>query len=423
MRKIKNILILAGGDSTRFWPLTDKVVFPFLGTPLINYIIEAVSLYTSSIIVVVHPNIEKKMKKIIDRKALVIPQKQINLGMAGAILATKDIIKNEEVLIINGSDLLNFSFLSNFLKKVENFPDLIITAKEMQDYFPGGYLKFDRNKKLFSIVEKPPPDKRPSFLVKLVVDYFLKPHLLIKKINQFKEKSDDLSDDLYEKALTSLFKEAEKIEVFNYQGDFYSLKYPWQVLNLTFYFLSKIKKNYVGKNVLISKKATIIEPVYLSDGVKIGDYAKVVGPTFIGKNSIIADYALINKSHIGEDCLIGGYSEVTRSYLGNKVFLHRNYVGDSVLADKVLLGAGVVLANFRFDAQPISSFVDGKKVNTELLKFGAIIGKESKMGVNSASLPGIKIGSKTFIGPGEVIKKDIEDNKFIFNNKLESNLV
>jgi len=419
MRKIKNILILAGGDSTRFWPLTDKVIFPFFGRPLIDYIIEGVVPYASSIIVVSHPNVEEKLKKTVGQRALVIAQKEIELGMAGAILAAKNIIGNEEVLVINASDLLDFSFLSSFVKKIELGPDLIITAKKMDDYFPGGYLKFDKDKRLSSIIEKPPPDEKPSSLVKLVVDYFLNFHLLIEKINQFKEKS----DDLYEKALSSLIKEAKKIEVFNYQDDFYSLKYPWHVLNLMNYFLKAIKKDYFGKNVSISKKATIIGPVYLSDGVKIGDYAKIVGPTFIGKNSVIADYALVNKSHIGDDCLIGGYSEVTRSYLGDKVFLHRNYVGDSVLADKVLLGAGAVLANFRFDAQPISSFVNGKKVNTGLLKLGAIIGAESKMGVNSLSLPGIKIGKKTFIGPGEVIKKDVTDNKFLFNDQLKNNLI
>jgi len=419
MRKIKNILILAGGDSTRFWPLTDKVIFPFFGRPLIDYIIEGVVSYASSIMVVSHPNIKEKLKKTVGQRALVITQKEIDLGMAGAVLAAKNIIGNEEVLVINASDLLNFSFLSSFVKKIELGPDLIITAKKMDDYFPGGYLKFDKDKRLSSIIEKPPPDEKPSSLVKLVVDYFLNFHLLIEKINQFKEKS----DDLYEKALSSLIKEAKKIEVFNYQDDFYSLKYPWQVLNLNSYFLSQIKKNYFEKNVFISKKATIIGPVYFSEGVKVGDYAKIVGPTFIGKNSIIADYALVNKSHIGDCCLIGGYSEVTRSYLGNKVFLHRNYVGDSVLADKVLLGAGTILANFRFDAQPISSFVNGKKVVTGLLKFGAIIGAESKMGVNSSTLPGVKIGSRSFIGPGEVIKKDIADNKFIFNNQLKNNLI
>ena len=155
MRKIKNILILAGGDSTRFWPLTNKVVFPFLEKPLINYIIDQVFSYASKIIIVSHPNIEEQLKKNINKKVLVISQKEIDLGMAGAVLAAKNIIRNNEALIINGSDLLDFSFLPAFIREVEASNEIVITAKEMKDNFPGGYLKFDDSGRLIEILEKP----------------------------------------------------------------------------------------------------------------------------------------------------------------------------------------------------------------------------------------------------------------------------
>jgi len=419
MRKLKNILILAGGDSTRFWPLTDKVMFSFLGKPLIKYIFDAVSPYGLRIVIVIHPSLINRVKEIFTNKALVIPQLKTTLGMAGAVLTAKEVIKDEEVLIINGSDLFDFSFLSDFVKKIKDHNQLIITTKEITNYFPGGYLKFDNKGQLMAIVEKPKPDKRPSALVKLVVDYFSNFNLLTKKINKFKE----INDDYYEKGITALIKEVKKIDVFCYRGYFYSLKYPWHVLNLNRYFLSTIKKNYFGKNVFLSKKATIIEPVYFEDGVKVGDYAKVVGPSFVGKNSVIADYTLVNQSHIGTDCLIGGYSEVTRSYLGDKVFLHRNYVGDSVIADNVLFGAGAVLANFRFDGKEIRSKVGKEKVNTGFLKIGAIIGQGSIIGINATLLPGVKIGKKTFIGPDQLVKEDIDDKKFFFNNQLRENIL
>jgi len=419
MRKIKNILILAGGDSTRFWPLTNKVVFPFLEKPLINYIIDQVFSYASKIIIVSHPNIEEQLKKNINKKVLVISQKEIDLGMAGAVLAAKNIIRNNEALIINGSDLLDFSFLPAFIRKVESSNQIVITAKEMKDNFPGGYLKFDDSGRLTEILEK--PKIPPSSFYKLVVDYFFDLNVFLEKIIKLKNKIKE--DCLYEQGLNFMIKESKKTAVFCYQKDFYSLKYPWHVLNLMNYFLKAIKKDYFGKNVSISKKATIVGPVYFSKGVKVGDYAKVVGPTFVGENSVIADFALVNKSHIGKDCLIGGYSEVTRSYLGNKVSLHRNYLGDSVIADNVLMGAGAVLANFRFDGQPIRSKVLKEKITTYFLKLGAIIGERSKVGVNATFLPGIKIGKKTFIGPGQIVKEDIADNKFFFDNKLKDNLL
>jgi len=416
--KLKNILVLAGGDSTRFWPLENKVLTEFLNRSLIEYIVDSVNKYTERIIIISHPNIYSTLKKLFknSKKVYLIVQEEDHLGMASAIISAKSIIKDEEVLIINGSDFLIYDFLNDFILNFCKKNQLVILAKKFSSYFVGGYLRFDKKRRLIEIVEKPKKEKTPSNFVKLVVDYFSDFSLLTKEIINSKEKG----DDLYEKVLTSLLKKL-KVDVFYYQKDFYPLKYPWQVLSLMNYFLSKIKRSFYGKNIFISKKATVIGPVYFSNGVKVGDYAKVVGPTFIGENTLIADYALVNKSHIGNNCLIGGYSEVTRSYLGNKVFLHRNYVGDSVIDDAVLMGAFAVLANLRFDEKNVESLVSHKKMKTDFLKLGGLIGRLTKIGVSCTILPGIKIGKNTIIGPGQLVTKDVSDNKFLFKNKLKEN--
>ena len=155
--------------------------------------------------------------------------------------------------------------------------------------------------------------------------------------------------------------------------------------------------------------------VYIGKHVVIGDFAKIAGPCYIGDNTIIADYALVRESHIGRNCLIGSSSEVARSYLGDNVMLHRNYIGDSVLANNVLCGAGAVTANFRFDEKEVYSFVKKNKINSGLKKLGAIVGTNTKIGVNSTIYPGVKIGSEVLIAPHEVIKQDVGDNLFYMN--------
>ena len=146
----------------------------------------------------------------------------------------------------------------------------------------------------------------------------------------------------------------------------------------------------------------------------IGDFVKISGPVFIGDNSIIGDYSLIRESQIGEDCLIGSYSEIARSSIGNKVFLHRNYVGDSVLADKAMMGAQAVTANLRFDGETVKE--------TNLSKLGAVIGEESKIGVNATLTPGVKIGKKTWINSGEVVNQDVKDKVYFSDGKEKVNL-
>jgi len=170
-------------------------------------------------------------------------------------------------------------------------------------------------------------------------------------------------------------------------------------------------------SALISKSAIIKGPVIIKSNVKIGDFVKIVGPCFIDEKTIIADYTLIRNSHIGKKCLIGARSEIARSYIGNNTLLHQNYIGDSVLGNNVLFGAGAITANFRFDEKIIKSSIKNININTNLQKFGAIVGNNSKIGVNATLLPGVKIGENCRIMPGKIIQKDIEDNVFFGKKK------
>jgi len=417
MRKIKNVLVLAGGDSTRFWPLKDKMFWSFLGNSLIKNLIAGFSGYSENIFVVVSHSNLAKIKKTLDNKVHIIIQKNELKGIGGAILSCQDKI-NGETLIVNASDIFVPTLIKRLIKELKPEKEMILFAKRYDDYFPGGYLKFT-NGRLVEIVEKPGKDITPSKLVKLVFDYFGDLNHLINAL----KKINAVLDDWYESAINQLIKNGIKNDVFEHKDYLYPLKYPWQVLIITDFFLKTIKSNKIDNSAVISKNAVIKGPVYIGKNVKIGDFAKISGPVFIDDGATIADHTIIYQSHIGKSCLVGGYSEVTRSYLSEGVMLHRNYVGDSVLGSQVMMGAGVATANFRFDGKNISSRVNENKIDTGLIKFGAIIGNGAKIGVNSTILPGIKIGSNTFIAPGEIVQEDIKNNIFFIKGKKRNNKI
>ena len=50
-------------------------------------------------------------------------------------------------------------------------------------------------------------------------------------------------------------------------------------------------------------------------------------------------------------------------------------------------------------------------------KLGVIIGKLSKIGVNATIFPGVKIGKQSWIGPGEVVKYDVDDKTYLNNGE------
>ncbi|MCL4377934.1 MAG: sugar phosphate nucleotidyltransferase [Actinobacteria bacterium] len=398
MKKFENILILAGGDSTRFWPLRKKSYKMLFGKTLIDHLINAVNKYTEKLTIIVNKSDLAYFKnKINDTK--IIAQKENLNGQAGAILSAKNYIFGS-TLVLNAEDIFDYGVLNQYLQLIAkaNY-DCILLAKKVDHYFPGGYLKIAKNK-VVNIIEKPDPKNVPSNFVRLVVDYFKDFQFLIKNI----EESKASDDHRYEAGINSYLQKQNNTTFLNYVNRWYPLKYPWHLLNIMHYFLEKTDNQIeIGKNVKIAKTA------------------KVVGPCYIGDNTVIGDFTMVRESHIGNNCLIGGYSEVTRSYLGNRVWLHRNYVGDSILDNNVQMGADAVIANFRFDEKTVKSKLNNEKIDTGLTKFGAVIGSNTKIGVNSTLLPGIKIGSNTFVAPGYTISTDVDDNMFIYHRKTIKN--
>ncbi len=405
--KIKNIILLAGGVSNRFWPLTDKTTFLFLSKSLIIHQVEKLINLAEKIHVVVNESNFDFIAKILSQYKNVGVYKQIKPGQAGAILSVNSIFG--ETIVVNNNDLFDEDLFSLIISKKElEQVDGYAVAKKIEKYLPMGYFVSEGDV-IKEIIEKPGEENMPSHNVNMNVYYFRAIEELVVVINQLNVDS----DEWLEKAVSQYIKNGKVLKMLFYENSWYYLKYPWHVLLMKDYFLKNIK-TYQGNNVEIDKTALIEGEVYIEDGVKIMNQAKIVGPTYIGKNSIIGSYAMVINSMIGEQTVVGGYSEVTRSYLGKNIMLHRNYIGDSVLADGVSFGAGAVTANYRFDAKSPSSDVKGVKMDSQLSKLGAIIGVGAKIGVNVSLLPGVKIGKKSMIGPGEVVRKDIEDEQFIF---------
>src|SRR3989344_5462757 len=110
MKKIKNILILAGGDSTRFWPLTKKSYFSFLGKPLVYYLIDKVKQFTDNLTIVINSTDVQSINRLHNSKIKIILQEKKLIGQAGAIISAKNKIMGE-VLVMNAEDLFNFEVL------------------------------------------------------------------------------------------------------------------------------------------------------------------------------------------------------------------------------------------------------------------------------------------------------------------------
>src|SRR5262249_39657460 len=126
---------------------------------------------------------------------------------------------------------------------------------------------------------------------------------------------------------------------------------------------------------------------------------------------------------IGDGCTIGNSTELKNALLFNgAVAPHFNYIGDSVLGHKAHLGAGSVLSNFKSLPGTVKIEVDGKRIDTGLRKFGALLGDLSEVGCNCVLNPGSIIGCGSVIYPC-TNWRGVLASKMIVKNKAAMDLV
>ena len=100
------------------------------------------------------------------------------------------------------------------------------------------------------------------------------------------------------------------------------------------------------------------------------------------------------KTKIGKKSKIGNFVEIKNSKIGNNVSIaHLSYVGDSEIGNNVNIGAGTITCNY-----------DGKKKHKTIIKDNVFIGS------NTSLIAPVVIESKSRIGAGSVITKNIPKN-------------
>ena len=65
--------------------------------------------------------------------------------------------------------------------------------------------------------------------------------------------------------------------------------------------------------------------------------------------------------------------------------------------------------------------INGELVSSGRKKLGAIIGDNTKTGVNVSIYPGRKLGPNAAVDPGAIVYKNVgKDQRFTFENKIVS---
>ena len=196
---------------------------------------------------------------------------------------------------------------------------------------------------------------------------------------------------------------------------FEGIEFPWDALRRI--------PEYVKTHLRHSQHHRSIGQVYIGNDVSLGEGtvvehgAMIVGPAIIGRNCQIRHNAYIRDNVvIGDNCVVGNACEVKHTLLFNGAQVpHFNYVGDSILGHKAHLGAGAILSNLKLNGETIWLEMDGRCIDTELRKFGALIGDFADVGCNAVLNPGSIIGRRALVYPNSSWRGILPDNMIAKN--------
>lgn len=396
-------LVLAGGESSRFYPFDDihKSFFTLAGKRIIERTVESIKKtpITEIILVLGKKNFAEEKKicstsKILSDIKIICQEKQ--LGMADAILSAQEFIKND-FFVVNAQHFTFNNFFGDFVRKHEDSQNIatvgLIETKNPQKY---GVAVLN-GEKLVGVIEKPKLGKEPSNL-RLVGTYLFSPKFLeeLKKVKR--------SEYSLETALDIVGKTG-KVGCLALSGKTPSLKYPWDILDLKNLVFEKMEYD-ISPSAKISQTAIIRgKNVYIGKNAQVFDFSIIEGPAFIGDGTLVGSYSQIRGGTVLEaNVEIQRYVDIKNSHIGQGTHIHSGFIGDSVIGKNVKIGANFIVANRRLDRGQICVEVKREKINTQKTNLGVFIGNNTHVGINVSAMPGSVVGKKSIIFPGTVIK-------------------
>lgn len=407
-------VIIAAGESSRFWPLNNKQhksQIKIAGYSLIYWTIKSISQKgIKDIVLVVSPNsiLKDELLSLVGdlgvKLSFVIQESP--QGTGNAIFQARQYIK-EPFFVFWPYKFVAGEIIESILNLVNKTRvKAVLTGVQTNTPWEYGILRMENNR-VVEIVENPEPGKEPSN-IKVLGAYFLQPDFFNYYQKIKKHHPEDFVDAL------NLYIKGKATGVIILEQDIPSLKYPWELLEVL-RIKSKEFSNYVSPDAKIGKNVVINGNVFIGNNVAIGDNTVINGPCFIGDNCKIgASNVLRGPVNLEKDVLSGSFTEIKNCLVEEGTHFHSGYFGDSIIGKNCRFGAGFITANRRIDRQNIKSLVKGKKINTGLTYFGMVVGDNTRFGIHSGSMPGVLIGSGCTIGPGTLVFENMEDNTQLF---------
>jgi UDP-N-acetylglucosamine diphosphorylase/glucosamine-1-phosphate N-acetyltransferase len=402
-------VVLAAGEGSRMWPLAvnkPKHLLPIAGKPLIVHIMEAIKENSIERIFVVVGFKEDMIRTALgDGKNLGLAIQYLKqpqwTGTASALNIAFRAVGREPFLAVYGDLWITPSAIQTVLEKSRECPRVmgVVHVTNPSEY---GSVQLDGDK-VVNIAEKPLSRSKPAGWVNAGI-YVLDDEVFraIKRTEVSKRAEYELTT-----SLQHVLDEGSEVKVAKvaYQ-DWMDVGRPWDLLEANERALSSLSYRVEG---MIEKGAVLSGTVRIGANSVVKSGCQIEGPSYIGAGCKIGPNATIRPyTSLMDRVVVGTSCEVKNSLIMNGTKVpHLSYVGDSIIGENCNLGAGTVTANIRFDEETLKMRVKGRLHDTRRKKLGVIMGDMVQTGINVSILPGIRIGSGSWLGPGTTVSEDV----------------
>jgi bifunctional UDP-N-acetylglucosamine pyrophosphorylase/glucosamine-1-phosphate N-acetyltransferase len=407
---IKQAVILAAGESSRFWPLCEgshKSLIQLLGQPLIVWTLRALRRADISSAIIVQ-SAEHLIERAlgdgsvfqIDLKLKYVTQEEPS-GMGDALLRAESLL-DERFFVLNPQQATADRWLPLMAEKATRTKAAaVLTGLETDQPAKYGILKLDGDRAR-DLIEKPAEPEAPSKI--RVAGIYLLQHGFFDVYKQVEPGT-----YAFEAALAQLMRKADVRVVVNDEGEAPSLKYPWDLFGIAQLLMNEqIKEPQIAPSAQIAKSAVVEGSVIIGERARIYEQAVIKGPCYLGDDVIVGTGSLVRDfSDLETGVLIGAHAEIARSIFQPDCHTHSGYFGDSIFDRSCRVGAGTITANVRADRDEIYARVKGARVATGSRSLGAIVGAETQLGIGTLLMPGVLVGSHCTVGPGTIVTKNI----------------
>ena len=429
-------LILAAGKGTRMRSTKAKVLHTLLGAPMVAYPVDrARELGASPVVAVLGHQIDevtRALQKRFGEEAVIVVEQEEQKGTGDAVRLGLGPLSGFEglVLILYGdTPLLRSENLKALVAEAQTTGGLAMLTSVVRDPTGYGRIVRDDSGKIVEVVEHKDATQAERGIAEVNAGIYVAPAKFFRdataKLSPRNAQGEYYLTDIVAQAATSIGVTSVDVAAEETSGvnDRAQLVAAEKVLaerivrgHLQYATFRAPSEVVVEPTVTIEPDAEIGRDVVLRGKTHIGEGARIdegviLTNTIVGKGAHVLPYCVATDTTIGDnnkvgpfahlrpgtvldaDVHVGNFVETKKTRLGRgSKANHLTYLGDTIVGEKVNVGAGTITCNY-----------NGYEKCQTIIEDGAFIGSDTQL------VAPVRVGKRAVVAAGATVTEDVRE--------------